>query len=52
MVYHLFSGDAGAAGIWPTLFGSIGALITTFAVIPIVTWVSKKMEKKKFFELE
>ncbi|WP_299110710.1 MFS transporter [uncultured Winogradskyella sp.] len=49
VVYHLFSGDAGAAGIWPTLFGSIGALITTFAVIPIVTWMSKKMEKKRAF---
>jgi GPH family glycoside/pentoside/hexuronide:cation symporter len=22
IVYHLFAGDAGAAGIWPTLFGS------------------------------
>ncbi len=49
VVYHLFNGDAGAAGIWPTLFGSIGALITTFAVIPTVTWMSKKMEKKKAF---
>ncbi|MEM9680216.1 MAG: MFS transporter [Bacteroidota bacterium] len=49
VVYHLFNGDAGAAGIWPTLFGSVGALITTFAVIPIVTWMSKKMEKKRAF---
>jgi len=49
VVYYLFSGDAGAAGIWPTLFGSLGALITTFAVIPIVAWMSKKMEKKKAF---
>lgn len=49
VVYYLFNGNAGAAGIWPTLFGSLGALITTFAVIPIVTWMSKKMEKKKAF---
>ena len=49
IVYHLFSGDAGAAGIWPTLFGSIGALITTFVVIPIVAWMSKKLGKKRAF---
>lgn len=49
IVYHLFDGDAGAAGIWPTLFGSIGALGTTFLVIPIVTRMSKKMGKKKAF---
>ena len=36
IVYHLFNGDAGAAGIWPTLFGCLGALGTTFLVIPIV----------------
>ncbi|MEN8845496.1 MAG: MFS transporter, partial [Candidatus Arcticimaribacter sp.] len=30
IVYYLFNGDAGAAGIWPTLFGSVGALCTTF----------------------
>lgn len=51
VVYYLFSGDAGAAGIWPTLFGSVGALITTFIVIPIVAWMSKKMGKKNAFML-
>lgn len=49
IVYHLFDGDAGAAGIWPTLFGCLGALGTTFMVIPIVTRMSKKMGKKKAF---
>ena len=49
VVYYLFKGDAAAAGIWPTLFGSLGALITTFAVIPTVAWMSKKMGKKKAF---
>jgi len=49
IVYHLFDGDAGAAGIWPTLFGSLGALGTTFLVIPIVTRLSKKLGKKKAF---
>ncbi|MGB5317323.1 MAG: MFS transporter, partial [Robiginitalea sp.] len=51
VVYYLFNGDAGAAGIWPTLFGSLGALITTILVIPIVTKMSKKMGKKKAFLL-
>jgi GPH family glycoside/pentoside/hexuronide:cation symporter len=51
IVYHLFNGDAGAAGIWPTLFGSIGALVTTFLVIPTVAWMSKKMGKKRAFVL-
>jgi|TARA_B110000495_G_scaffold189470_1_gene190574 GPH family glycoside/pentoside/hexuronide:cation symporter len=49
IVYYLFNGDAGAAGIWPTLFGSVGALSTTFLVIPIVTQMSKKLGKKKAF---
>jgi GPH family glycoside/pentoside/hexuronide:cation symporter len=49
VVYHLFAGDAAAAGIWPTLFGSIGALITTFAVIPTVAWMSKRLGKKNAF---
>lgn len=49
VVYHLFNGDTKAAGIWPTLFGSVGALATTFIVIPIVNWISKRMEKKKAF---
>lgn len=51
VVYHLFQGNAPAAGIWPTLFGSVGALITTFAVIPTVAWMSKKMGKKNAFML-
>jgi glycoside/pentoside/hexuronide:cation symporter, GPH family len=51
VVYHLFQGNAPAAGIWPTLFGSVGALITTFAVIPTVAWMSRKMGKKNAFML-
>jgi len=51
VVYHLFDGDAGAAGVWPTLFGSLGALITTFAVIPTVAWMSRQMGKKNAFML-
>jgi GPH family glycoside/pentoside/hexuronide:cation symporter len=49
VVYHLFGGNAAAAGLWPTLFGSIGALVTTFAVIPTVAWMSRKIGKKNAF---
>jgi GPH family glycoside/pentoside/hexuronide:cation symporter len=49
VVYYLFNGDAAASGIWPTLFGCLGALSTTFIVIPAVAWMSKKMEKKMTF---
>ncbi|MEP0264611.1 MFS transporter [Dokdonia sp.] len=49
VVYYLFNGDAEAAGLWPTLLGSIGALATTFLVIPIVTKMSKSLGKKKAF---
>lgn len=51
VVYHLFNGNTTDAWIWPTLFGSIGALITTFAVIPTVAWMSKKMGKRNAFML-
>ena len=49
IVYHLFNGDTGAAGVWPTLFGSLASLVTTFLVIPIVAKMSLKMGKKKAF---
>ena len=49
VVYYLFNGNAAAAGVWPTLFGCGGALATTFIVIPIVSWMAKKVEKKRAF---
>ena len=49
IVYFLFNGNTASAGIWPTLFGCIGALATTFIVIPIVTLMSKKLGKKNAF---
>ncbi len=51
VVYYLFNGDTASAGVWPTLLGSVGALVTTFVVIPIVAWMSKKMGKKNAFML-
>lgn len=49
IVYKLFNGDTEASGIWVSLFGCLGALGTTFIVIPIVTWMSKILGKKKAF---
>lgn len=49
IVYKLFNGVAADAGIWVALFGGLGALGTTFIVIPVVTALSKKLGKKKAF---
>ena len=49
IVYTLFNGDADASGIWVSMFGCLGALGTTFIVIPTITWMSKKYGKKKAF---
>lgn len=47
--YYIFVENPNSFGVWPTLFGSIGAIITTVAVIPIVSRMSKSMGKKKAF---
>ena len=47
--YYLFKGNEEGFGLWPTLFGCVGALITTVVVIPIVARMSKIMGKKKAF---
>lgn len=49
--YYLFKGNEEGFGLWPTLFGCVGALITTLLVIPIVARMSKIMGKKKAFLL-
>ncbi|QBN20578.1 MFS transporter [Flavobacterium nackdongense] len=49
--YYLFKGNEDGFGLWPTLFGSVGALITTVMVIPVVAKLSKTMGKKKAFIL-
>jgi GPH family glycoside/pentoside/hexuronide:cation symporter len=49
IVYKLFNGNAGDSGIWVSLFGCLGALGTTFLVIPIITKMSKIFGKKKAF---
>ena len=49
IVHHLFNSDPASAGNWPALHGSVGALITSFLIIPLITIMSKRMGKKKAF---
>lgn len=51
IVFYLFNGTTGPEGswIWPTLFGSVGALVTTFIVIPVVAKMSTIWGKKNAF---
>ena len=47
IVYYMYNGVASDAGVWPTLFGCIGAVFTAFLTIPTVTAISKRLERKK-----
>lgn len=49
IVNYLFNGNPADAGNWPAMHGSVGALITSFLVIPTITLMSKKLGKKKAF---
>ena len=49
IVHYLFNSDPASAGYWPALHGSVGALVTTFIVIPLVAQMSKRMGKKRAF---
>lgn len=51
IVYYLFNGDQKAGSFWAAVFGSGGALVTTFIVIPVVVKMSKMIGKKKAFLL-
>jgi GPH family glycoside/pentoside/hexuronide:cation symporter len=48
---HLFNNVTADIWWWPTLFGSVGALLTTFLVIPVVAKMAKTMGKKRAFIL-
>jgi GPH family glycoside/pentoside/hexuronide:cation symporter len=49
IVYHMFNGDTVAAGGWPAWFGTVSAFATAFLVIPIITFISEKLGKRKAF---
>ena len=49
IVYYMFDGSFELAGNWPAWFSTITAMVTAFTVIPIITWTSNKMGKRKAF---
>lgn len=51
IVFYMFDGDYGAAGNWPAWFSTVSAFATAFLVIPIISWMSNKMGKRKAFIL-
>lgn len=51
IVFYMFDGDYGAAGNWPAWFSTVSAFATAFLVIPIISWMSNRMGKRKAFIL-
>lgn len=49
IIFYLFKGDTVAAGQWPAWFGTISALATAFLVIPVITYMSTRVGKRKAF---
>ena len=51
IIFYLFNGDTVAAGQWPAWFGTVSALATAFLVIPVITFISTRIGKRKAFIL-
>lgn len=49
IVYYMYKGSYEAAGTVPAFFSIIGAVLTAFMVIPIVTILADKFGKRKAF---
>ena len=49
IVHYMLNSDPASAGSWPAIHGSVGALFTSFLVIPIINWMAKTLGKKKAF---
>ncbi len=48
-VFYIFNGSYEATSTWPAWFSSVGALVSAFLVIPIVSKMAEKWGKKKAF---
>jgi GPH family glycoside/pentoside/hexuronide:cation symporter len=48
-VFYIFNGSYDATSTWPAWFSSIGAFISAFLVIPIVSKMAEKWGKKNAF---
>jgi len=51
IIFYLFNGDTVAAGQWPAWFGTVSALATAFLVIPVITFISTRIGKRRAFIL-
>jgi GPH family glycoside/pentoside/hexuronide:cation symporter len=49
IVHFMFNSDPASAGSWPAIHGSVGAIFTSFLVIPIINWMARALGKKKAF---
>lgn len=49
IIFYLYNGDSVASGQWPAWFGTVSAMATAFLVIPIITYMSTKIGKRKAF---
>jgi len=49
ILFYLYNGNIEQAGNWPAWFSTISAVATAFLVIPIITWMSNKLGKRKAF---
>ncbi|MBC8756400.1 MFS transporter [Kordia sp. YSTF-M3] len=49
IVFHMYNGSYEAAGNWPAWFSTVTAIVTAFAVIPIISWMANKWGKRKAF---
>jgi len=49
IVYYMFNGDYAEAGNWPAWFSTITAIVTAFAVIPIISYIANKKGKRNAF---
>jgi len=48
-VFYIFNGSYEASSTWPAWFSSVGALVSAFLVIPIVSKMATKWGKKNAF---
>ncbi|GAA4891700.1 MFS transporter [Flaviramulus aquimarinus] len=49
IVYYMFDGSYSDAGNWPAWFSTITAVVTAFAVIPIISYIANKKGKRNAF---
>lgn len=49
ILFYMFNGDYGLTGNWPAWFSTVSAMATAFLVIPIISWMSDKLGKRKAF---